>query len=134
MQHDEAEIRALVAHWLTASEAGDTQAVLAMMTEDAVFLVPGQTPMSKAGFAAASQAQTATGAPKVAGQSDIEEIIVAGDWAFMRSKLRMTITPANGSPTVVRSGYTLTVLKKEAGQWKLARDANLLTVEKPATK
>jgi len=30
-----------------------------------------------------------------------------------------------------RSGYTLTILRKEAdGKWRLARDANLLTEEK----
>lgn len=36
------------------------------------------------------------------------------------------MTPPGGAP-LRRSGYTLTILRKEAdGQWRLARDANLL--------
>jgi ketosteroid isomerase-like protein len=38
----------------------------------------------------------------------------------------MTMTPEGGEP-VKRSGYTLTILRKESGRWLLARDANLLT-------
>ncbi|TIP77049.1 MAG: DUF4440 domain-containing protein, partial [Mesorhizobium sp.] len=35
----------------------------------------------------------------------------------------------NGKP-VRQSGYTLTLLRKEAdGEWRLARDANLLTAQ-----
>jgi ketosteroid isomerase-like protein len=40
--------------------------------------------------------------------------------------LDVTITPAQGSPSH-RSGYTLTIFRKQAnGSWLLARDANLL--------
>jgi ketosteroid isomerase-like protein len=36
------------------------------------------------------------------------------------------MTPPDGNP-IHRSGYTLTILRKEAdGKWRLARDANLL--------
>ena len=50
-----------------------------------------------------------------------------GDWAYMRAHLDMTVTPPGGAP-VRRSGYTLTILRKEPdGKWRLARDANLLT-------
>jgi hypothetical protein len=38
----------------------------------------------------------------------------------------MVMTPPNGEVTR-RSGYTLTILRKEQGKWLLARDANLLT-------
>jgi ketosteroid isomerase-like protein len=38
----------------------------------------------------------------------------------------VTITPPGGPPKT-RSGYTLTILRKEQdGCWRLARDANLL--------
>jgi ketosteroid isomerase-like protein len=38
------------------------------------------------------------------------------------------MTPPDGGTPVRRSGYTLSVLRKNAdGQWVLARDANLLT-------
>jgi ketosteroid isomerase-like protein len=47
----------------------------------------------------------------------------------MRNRLRVEVTPPGGEP-VVRSGYTLTVLRKERdGRWVIARDANLLAKE-----
>ena len=33
-----------------------------------------------------------------------------------------------------RSGYTLTVLHKADGRWRLARDANLLTMKSPSDR
>jgi ketosteroid isomerase-like protein len=42
----------------------------------------------------------------------------------------MTVTPPDSAP-VQRSGYTLTILRKEPdGRWRLIRDANLLTTQK----
>jgi uncharacterized protein (TIGR02246 family) len=56
MKSDEREIRQLVATWMTATKAGDIDAVLKLMTEDVVFLVAGQPPMiGKAAFAAAAK-------------------------------------------------------------------------------
>jgi uncharacterized protein (TIGR02246 family) len=122
MRDDEAEIRELVATWMDATKAGDVQAVLDLMTDDAVFLVPGQAPFGKAQFAQAAQAQSAL---RIDGESDIEEIRVCGDWAFMRSHLVVRVTPPAGE-TMLRSGYALTILRRENGRWKLARDANLV--------
>jgi uncharacterized protein (TIGR02246 family) len=63
------------------------------------------------------------------GTSDIKEIEVLGDWAWVRNHITVTMTPPGGVP-VKRSGYTLTILKKQPdGRWLLARDANLLTNE-----
>jgi ketosteroid isomerase-like protein len=40
------------------------------------------------------------------------------------------MTPKDGGKAVKRSGYTLTILRKQSdGKWLLVRDANLLTVE-----
>src|SRR2546428_14081492 len=53
MQDDEQAIRQLVATWLSASKAGDTEKVLSLMADDVVFLIPGQPPMrGRAAFAA----------------------------------------------------------------------------------
>lgn len=122
MQNDEAQIRELVNRWLAATEAGDAAAVLDLMTDDAVFLVPGQPAFGKAEFARAATAQSGL---RIEGDSDIEEIQVCGDWAFMRSHLAIRLTPPDGS-TVTRAGHALTVLRREDGRWKLARDANLV--------
>ncbi|HJV61021.1 MAG TPA: SgcJ/EcaC family oxidoreductase [Albitalea sp.] len=118
---DERKIRDLLTTWMAASRAGDVQTVLSLIADDAVFLVPGGVVMHKADFAA----QAAPGGPHIDGSSEIEELRVLGDWAFMRTRLRVVVTPPGGQPAV-RAGHTLTILRKEHGKWVLARDANLL--------
>lgn len=126
MSEDEKAIRALVGTWLEASKAGDIETVLGLMSEDAVFMVPGQEPFGKEAFAAASKGMEDV---RLEGTGEIVELRVLDGWAYLRSHIRMSMTPAGGAP-VRRSGYTLTILRKEEdGRWRLARDANLLTVE-----
>lgn len=132
MESDEREIRQLVSTWIEASQAGDVETVLSLMSDDVVFLVPGRPVMRKADFAAASRAQSGQAAPRIEGTSEIQEVRVLGDWAFMWTKLTVVVTPPDGSPVMTRAGHTLSVLKKENGKWVLARDANLLApVAKP---
>lgn len=64
---------------------------------------------------------------RIEGSSEIEELQVLGDWAYLRNRLTVTMTPAGGQPMLRRTGYTLSILRKEKdGRWLLARDANLL--------
>jgi uncharacterized protein (TIGR02246 family) len=126
MQSDEDQIRQLVDTWQSASKAGDVDTVLGLMTDDVVFLVPGRPPMRKDEFALALRAPVGASAPKIDGSSEIKEIQVAGDWAFMWTRLSVTVTPPGGGELIERAGHTLTVLRKLNGRWYLARDANLL--------
>ena len=126
MHNDEQEIRQLVSTWMAASKAGDVEKVLSLMAEDVVFLVPGQPVMRKADFAAAARAQSGQDAPQFDGSSEIQEIKILGDWAFMWTKLTVIVTPTGGAQTMTRAGHTLTILKKQSDQWVLARDANML--------
>ena len=123
MERDQQEIRELVASWMAATKAGDTQTVLSLMTEDVVFLTPGHAPMmGKASFAAAAKTQ---GPVQFDGTSEIREIQVLGEWAFMWSKLTVVVTSPGGR-SMTRAGHTLSVLRRENGKWLLARDANML--------
>lgn len=126
MTHDEQEIRQLISHWMEATKAGKVEEVLDLMTDDVVFLVPGQPPMRKPEFAAAMRAQAGPHGPKFDGVSEIQEIKVLGDWAFTWTKLTVTVTPPGGAEKITRSGHTLSVFQKQHGKWVLARDANLL--------
>jgi len=128
MQSDEQEIRQLVTTWMNASKAGDLETVLSLMADDVVFLVAGQSPMiGKAAYEAAAQAHTGQGRPEIDGRSEIQEIKVLGDWAFIRTKLTVVITPPGGESPITRAGHTLSILKKQEGRWVLARDANMLS-------
>lgn len=126
MSDDEHQIRQLVATWMTATKAGDTDTVLGLMTDDVVFLIPGRPPMRKDEFAALSRVPQGVTPPTIDGKSEIQEIRIAGDWAFMWTRLSVTVTPPDGAP-IERAGHTLTVLQRVHGKWLLARDANLLT-------
>jgi uncharacterized protein (TIGR02246 family) len=125
MNDDERAIRNVVETWMTASKRGDVTTVLDLMADDVLFMVPGQKPFGKDAFAAASRGMKDVA---IDGKSDIQEIRILGDWAYLRNYLEVTVTPPGGQP-VRRSGYTLSILRKEAdGQWRLTRDANLLTL------
>lgn len=128
MGNDEQEIRQLVSTWMSATKAGDVEKVLSLMADDAVLLVPGKPPMGKGDFAAAARAQSGADGPKFDGSSEIQELKILGDWAFMWQELTVVTTPPNGAPPITRAGHTLTILKKQNGKWMLARDANMLAV------
>jgi uncharacterized protein (TIGR02246 family) len=125
MTDDERQIREVVATWMAATSTGDLATVLSLMADDVVFLRAGHPAMiGKAAFAAAAGAQA--GSPRFDGTSDIQEIQVLGDWAFMWSKLTVAVTPPTGS-SIRLAGPVLSVLRREGGRWVLARDANMLT-------
>jgi uncharacterized protein (TIGR02246 family) len=124
MTDDERQIRELVDRWMAATKAGDTQAVLDLMTDDVIFMVPGREPFGKEEFRTASEAMHEM---EIDGRAEVLEIQVAGDWAFIRNHIDVS-TGQGGGERSNRSGYTLTILRKcEDGRWRLARDANLVT-------
>lgn len=125
MQTDEQQIRDLIVTWMAATQANDIPRVLALMSEDVVFLTPGRPPMrGRQSFEAALKAMPA--GLSFAGKSEIEEIRVSGDLAWCWTRLSVT-TSMPGSQPMRRSGNTLSVLQKQPdGRWLLIRDANML--------
>jgi uncharacterized protein (TIGR02246 family) len=122
-QNDEKAIRQLVNDWLEASKRNDLDALLNLMADDVIFMVPGQEPFGKEAFAARSKQMDQM---KLEAKSNVLEVKVVGDWAWMRSHLQISVTPPNDK-SMEKSGYILTVLKKkEDGGWVIFRDANLL--------
>jgi uncharacterized protein (TIGR02246 family) len=126
-EQDKRAIREVISTWMRASAQGDLDRVLTLMAEDVVFLVAGQPPMrGRAAFEKASRAMA--GRVRFEGKSDIQEIQVAGDYAFCWSQLAVTATPLEGGDVMRRAGPVLSVFRKERdGRWLLFRDANLLT-------
>jgi uncharacterized protein (TIGR02246 family) len=122
MTSDERQIRELVATWMSATKAGDVDTVLGLMTDDVKFLVAGHPPFGKLEFAT----MLAPPAPAIDGHSEILEVHVEGNLAYIVTQLTLDLA-LPGGPTTRRSGNTLTVLRKQGGRWQLARDANLLT-------
>jgi uncharacterized protein (TIGR02246 family) len=122
---DEQQIRAVIDSWSAASRAGDLTTILNLMTEDVVFLTPGNPPMRREDFAAAFKGMVGT--IEIDGRSDVQEITVSGDIAVCWNRLEVRVTPLAGGDMMKRAGNTLTVFRRGTdGQWRIWRDANLL--------
>jgi len=131
MSPDERSIRDLIATWLTASAAGDSEKVLSLMSDDVLFLVAGRPPFGKQEFA---ESQNALTTHRIEATSDVREVVVSGNLAYARTHLTVTMTPTAGGKPLRRSGPTLSVFRKLGdGRWLLVRDANLLAVEGSAS-
>ena len=123
MTDDERAIRDLVSAWMKASETRDIDTVLSLMADDVIFTVPGREPFGKDVFRAGSEAMKNV---RLTGTSDIQEIKILGDWAFIRNYIEITVMPPD-SEAMWRKGYTLSILRKQPdGNWVLWRDANLV--------
>lgn len=133
IQHDEQAIRDLIAKWQEATAAGELSQILSLMAEDVVFLTPGNPPMrGKDAFAASFK--TVLQKFRIESSGDIQEVQIVANWAYCWTHLSVVTTPLQGGSPTQRSGYTLTIFRKQAdGSWVLARDANMLTVESSAT-
>lgn len=130
MKTDELLIREQVATWMSATKSGDVATVLSLMTDDVLFLVAGREPFGKAEFEKTLKPPTSgTPAPTIDGHSEVLEVHVEGDLAYIVTKLQVDVTPPNG-PTSRRAGNTLSVWRRQGGRWRLARDANLLTPQR----
>ena len=126
MSTDEQAIRALIARWIEATRAGDVETVLSLMAPDAVFLVAGQPPMVGHEAFAKSLRSVLTD-HTVDSTSEVDEVAVSGDMAYCRTRLSVTVTSKHGRLPLLRTGHTLTILRKGSdGKWLLTRDANML--------
>jgi uncharacterized protein (TIGR02246 family) len=95
--------------------------LLSLMADDVIFMTPGREPFGKDVFAQNNQAAVLKEAT-----SNIQEIEVLGDSAWMRNYLDLVISTPNEASKRL-SGYTLTILKKKPdGRWVISRDANLV--------
>jgi uncharacterized protein (TIGR02246 family) len=123
IQGEEQAIRQMLDDWLKASERGDLTTILTLMADDVVFMVPDREPFGKQEFAENYKQMAGT---RLSAESDIQEIKILGEWAWLHNFLRVTFTPREGTATI-RSGHVLTILRKNGvGKWVIARDANLL--------
>jgi len=124
---DQQAIRDLVQEWTRATLAGEVERILPLMTEDVVFFVAGQEPMrGRDAFEHGVRAVLAT--HRVESQAEVTQVEVCGSLAYCTTRLAVAITPKAGGETMRKAGHVLSVYRKNAaGQWQLARDANMLS-------
>jgi uncharacterized protein (TIGR02246 family) len=126
MSTDERAIRDVIAQWHRATAAGDVDAILRLMADDVVFLVPGKPPLhGRSAFE--SGLRKLLQSHRVESTGDVQEVQVSGDLAFSWTRLTVSMTPLAGGTPNVRTGSALSIFRKKSdGAWVLARDANLL--------
>lgn len=126
MRHDEQEIREVHATWIDAVNAGDLVRLLSLMADDVVFLAPSQAPFGRDGFSSAFS--SAHRAMRIHCTSDLEEVVVAGEVAYTRSRDALSVTPRSGGETTHLAGHRLTIYRKQPdARWLLSRDAHTLS-------
>lgn len=133
MEADERAIRELHSTWIDAVNAGDLDRLITLMADDAVLLNPGQAPVDRDGFS--TNFLAAQEHARVRCTSELEEVIVAGEVSYTRSRDTVSVTPQGNGESAQLAGYRMTIYRKQPdGRWLLARDAPALSeVETPRT-
>jgi uncharacterized protein (TIGR02246 family) len=127
---DELQIRKVHSTWIDAVNTADLDRLLTLMTDDVVFLNPGEQPLGREEFPA--KFSGAHERLRIQCTSELVEVVVGGGVAYTRSKDALTVTPRDGGETMRLAGYRMTVYRKQSdGRWLLARDAHTLS---PVTK
>jgi ketosteroid isomerase-like protein len=130
---DKTAIEAQEQSFAKSMMAGDMAgAVKSYYTSDAVFMPPNQPAV----IGAADLEKALKAFPPISTMKmQIEEIVGAGDLAYVRGKYQITMNPP-GAPPMNDSGKYLEIFRKQAdGSWRNARDAfssNLPAAPAPA--
>jgi uncharacterized protein (TIGR02246 family) len=126
MRTDEREIHDVHSRWIDAVNAGDLARLLTLMTDDVVFLNPGQAPFGRDGFSLAFSAAHQQAVVRCI--SELEEVVVVGEVAYTRSQDALSVTRRGGGEATQLAGYRITIYRRQPdGRWLLARDAHTLS-------
>jgi uncharacterized protein (TIGR02246 family) len=121
----EREIREVHTTWIDAVNAGDLVRLLTLMSDDVVFLNPGQAPFGRDEFSANFSAGHQEF--RIRCSSELQEVVVVGDVAYARSRDALSVIPRAGGEATQLAGHRMTVYRKQPdGRWLLARDAHTL--------
>ena len=122
---EEQRVRESHAAYIAAVNAADLAKVLSLMTDDVVLINPHQAPFGRDAFPAGFRGGHAAYELRCA--SDIEEVVVAGDVAYMRCRDSLSLKPRDGGAPSAMAGYRLSIYRRAPdGRWLLARDMHAL--------
>ncbi|QEH35370.1 SnoaL-like domain protein [Aquisphaera giovannonii] len=126
MGSDERAIREVHEAWIDAVNAGGLDRLLALMADDAAFLIPGEECIGRDGLSAKFSA--AHRQLRIRCLSELMEVVVVGEVAYTRSRDSLAVSPRAGGDEDRLAGDRMTIYRKQPdGRWLLARDANVLS-------
>lgn len=124
---DTTAIRQMFREWKDAVTAKDIPRLLSFITEDAVFMPPGQ-PLIRGKKQVEALYQMSFSKFNMEQEFQIEEIQIAGDWAFLWGIDSAKLTPTDGGPAVDAKGMGISILRRQPdGSWKFSRGINNMT-------
>lgn len=123
---EEADIQAInriYEQWDEAENAGDANALVFLVTDDVIWMEPNNPVIvGKEALRELLESSYETHSMKDM-KTVVEEIRLAGDWAYVRSSYCTFRIPKDGSDTVNRIGRIVDICERqEDGSWKIARD------------
>jgi uncharacterized protein (TIGR02246 family) len=115
-------IKRVLEQSFTAFNAGDIEGILAVNTDDVVWIPPNHPPITgKEALRSWEQDYFDEFAIQVAFSH--EEIVVTGDWAFLRYSFAATLTLVAGGESTQDNGHGLTIYQRQPdGSWKYFRN------------
>ena len=122
VEADERAVRAAIGSFLDAVNRQDFEAVLAMVTDDAVFWTADAPALE--GKAAIRAAYAGLAPYHFHQEFRIEELQVCGEWAFVRGYEDFVLEPKDGkgSRLEMKGRRAISILRRDAdGVWKTAR-------------
>ncbi len=126
---DEQAIRDLFNNWIQSTTEGDLELARQCIVDDAIFFVPGAGEMDKETFAQGAAGGSPEDSPiDYALDSQLRELKVLGDHAYLWIESTLICTPKNGDPSTKMAGHSLSIVVKKEGRWQIMRDANTMTV------
>jgi uncharacterized protein (TIGR02246 family) len=114
-------VRQVALRWTEAVATADVEALSRLLADDIVVIHGnGRTVSGREAVVADLVRTFATF--RVGQHVQFDETIIAGDWAFDRARVQMTMTPREGGDPQEFHSRTLTILKRTAfGDWVVAR-------------
>jgi ketosteroid isomerase-like protein len=117
----ESLIRAQHEKATAALSSGDLDRVMSVYADDVISLPPNQAALVGKAAVQSMWEETLTDFA-VEVSVDVEEVEVAGGWAFERGTFNMKLSPRAGGAPIADTGKYLDVLRQQAdGSWKYSR-------------
>jgi uncharacterized protein (TIGR02246 family) len=136
LDREERAVRQALAAFLDAVNRGDFEAVVGMITDDAVFWTADYPALE--GKAAVRAAYAGLAAYRMRQDFRVEELRVCGDWAFARGYEDFTLEPRDGKGDrlEVKGRRAISILRRQPdGTWKTARGmTNFDSPSRPAAR
>ena len=113
--------------WVAAVYAKDVTRLLALVTDDCVFLAPGVAPIRGKESVEALYKQVFS-KYRVEQSFWFEEVQAHEEWAYGLGKHSTTLTPLDGSQPARAEGMGIAIMLKQVdGSWRFARGLNNMT-------